>query len=552
MVSFWRAEGDATDTVGGNNGVLQGGAGFAAGEVGQAFSFDGSSGHVLIPDSPSLDSFAGSMTMELWMKSATVGTNSDWVALVAKGDSSWRLLGTAGSGTISFLLNGTSVSTLTGNANVNDGNWHHITATFAASEMSLYVDGALDNQQPTGAWFVETSDPLEIGADSGVPSGYYFNGLIDEVSIYNRALSSAEIAAIYNAGKSGKCSAPLLPSIVTQPTNQTVAAGAATSFSVTASGSSPLSYQWWQGSNIISRGTNSTLYLSNLHASDSGGYYAVVSNGYGSTNSSAATLTVTNWLPTITRQPVSQTPFGGTVTFTVAATGVAGMLTYQWLCDGTNLLSGREGVIRTIAGNGTQGYSGDYYAATNASLNAPNALAADSAGNVFFMDSGNNRVRKVDTNGIITTVAGNGSSGFSGDGGWAIAASLSAPIRPIQSFGDAETPSGMAVDAAGNLFFSDSGNLRVRKVDTNGYITTVAGSGISSVPGTASGDGGWATNAPFGAPYGVAVDTAGNLFIADSVESRLQEVDTNGVMIRSAHASGGRRQHQRRAHSRPD
>ncbi len=153
-----------------------------------------------------------------------------------------------------------------------------------------------------------------------------------------------------------------------------------------------------------------------------------------------------------------------------------------------------------MAGNGTDGYSGDGGAATNAALNFPEGVTVDAAGNLFVADFYNNRIRKVGTNGIITTVAGNGTDGFSGDGGAATNAELC-------------HPEGVAVDAAGNLFIADDITNRIRKVGTNGIITTVAGNGTYGY----SGDGGAATNAELYFPYGVAVDASGNLFIADVI-----------------------------------
>jgi sugar lactone lactonase YvrE len=172
-----------------------------------------------------------------------------------------------------------------------------------------------------------------------------------------------------------------------------------------------------------------------------------------------------------------------------------------------------NGIITTVAGNGTAGYSGDGGPATSANLNEPYAVAVDLAGNLYIADTLNERIRKVDTNGIITTVAGNGSYGYSGDGGPA----TSAPL----GFAD-----GVAVDSAGNLYFTDNYEGLVRKVDTNGIITTFAGSGSSGY----SGDGGPATSALLSAPEAVAVDNSGNLYIADTGNSRIRKVNSNGII----------------------
>lgn len=172
-----------------------------------------------------------------------------------------------------------------------------------------------------------------------------------------------------------------------------------------------------------------------------------------------------------------------------------------------------QGIITTVAGNGQSGFSGDGGPATSASLRSPYGVAADAAGNLYIADPGDNRIRKISANGTITTVAGDGIAGFSGDGGPAIAASLAAPH-------------GVAVDAAGNLYIADSNNNRIRKVDASGVITTVAGNGIAGF----SGDGGSATGTSLFGPYGVVVDAARNLYIADIFNIRVRKVTTAGII----------------------
>src|SRR5579864_7815874 len=170
-----------------------------------------------------------------------------------------------------------------------------------------------------------------------------------------------------------------------------------------------------------------------------------------------------------------------------------------------------NGMLTVIAGNGFNSFSGDGGPATSASIGSPLGPAVDLAGNVFVVDLDNDRVRKISTNGTITVVAGNGALGFSGDGGSAILASLSAP-------------SGVAVDAAGNVFIADTFNNRIRKVTADEFISTVAGNGGSD----SSGDGGPAIKAALSFPLGVAVDGAGNLFIADSFSNRIRKVTADG------------------------
>jgi sugar lactone lactonase YvrE len=175
------------------------------------------------------------------------------------------------------------------------------------------------------------------------------------------------------------------------------------------------------------------------------------------------------------------------------------------------------GIISTIAGNGSTGFSGDGGPATAAQLFYPYGVAVDAAGNLFFADGGNTRIRKVTPAGIISTVAGNGIGGFSGDGGPATAAQLSGPR-------------GVAVDAAGNLFFAKIYTNRIRKVTPAGIISTVAGSGSPYAPGGFSGDGGQATSAQLNGPSGVAVDAAGNLFFADGDNQRIRKVTPAGII----------------------
>ncbi len=165
--------------------------------------------------------------------------------------------------------------------------------------------------------------------------------------------------------------------------------------------------------------------------------------------------------------------------------------------------------IAAFAGNGTSGTSGDGGPATAAQLSGPLAVAVGAAGNVFVADGANSRIRRVDGANVISTVAGDGTLGFGGDGGLATAAQLGEPL-------------GIAVDASGNLFIGDTGNHRVRRVDVGtGVITTVAGNGTAGY----AGDGGPATAARLNRPRGLVVDAAGNLFIADAFNNCVRRVD---------------------------
>jgi uncharacterized protein (TIGR03437 family) len=213
----------------------------------------------------------------------------------------------------------------------------------------------------------------------------------------------------------------------------------------------------------------------------------------------------------------AQLAIGGTVG--IAADSAGNVFIADWFNHRIRKVT-KDGTIITVAGNGTQGYSGDGGPATSAQLDWPKSLTVDASGNLYITEgsslawraNGNNRVRKVGLDGIITTVAGNGSYGFSGDGGPAISAQLN-------------EPSALAVDSEGNLFIADEENNRIRKVSPNGIITTVAGGGTEALA-----DGGIATNAQLRFPTSITVDRDGNLFIADFDNNHVRKVSPSGII----------------------
>ena len=174
------------------------------------------------------------------------------------------------------------------------------------------------------------------------------------------------------------------------------------------------------------------------------------------------------------------------------------------------------GIISTIAGTGSRGYSGDGRAATSAQLNEPIGVALDSSGNVYISDTYNHRIRMIDVStGIISLIAGTGSMGYSGDGGTATSTRL-------------YYPAGVALDSSGNVYIADIYNNRIRKVSaSDGKISTIAGTGSTGY----SGDGGAATSAKLYYPYGVALDSSGNVYIADTENNRIRKVSASDSKI---------------------
>jgi hypothetical protein len=304
LVSWWAAEGNLNDFMGLNNGTVMGSIGYANGEVGQAFVFDGNSGYVTVPASPTLDigSTGTGVTIECWINPSDYDVNVYGAPIVE-----WDSDTTDG---LQIWCGGNL------NANVKDSSnnphqfesasgvlaanvWQHVALTYdiTSGNACIYLNGTVVASQNFGSFTPETSFPMNIGSRTApiIGQGDIYNGLVDEISIYNRALSSSEIQNIFVAGSSGKCFTA--PVIISQPASQMAGMGGTAVFSVIADGSATMAYQWmFQGTNLAGQ-TSSTLTLSDIQPGQFGVYTVLVTNIFGAVLSSNAVLTVSTPAP---------------------------------------------------------------------------------------------------------------------------------------------------------------------------------------------------------------------------------------------------------------
>ena len=350
----------------------------ATGQVSGAMQFNGSTTGVNVPAHSSFNWAAdGSFTIEYWMKKSTACTGNEVV--MGRTDPGRGLFWWTGcwgdDNTAAFmLLGGNGVNTVKGTTPLTDGEWHHIAVVRDGSlgQSRLYVDGFLEgtaNSDYTND-FSSLTAPLNIGWFNLDPF-FHYNGMVDELAVYGRALPESAILVHYLLGQThaGYCHAESAPVIVEQPKNVTVVQGQSATFTVVVASESTPSYQWWKGTESISGATNASYTIASAQAGDAGSYKCVVTNGVGSTESNAATLTV-NVPASVATHPESATRNQGqSVTFSVVAAGTA-PFTYQWQKNGVaiggatdssytiaSVVKGDEGsytcVVTNMAGNAT-------------------------------------------------------------------------------------------------------------------------------------------------------------------------------------------------------
>jgi len=306
IVGWWPGDGNTTDIIGGNNGTLMNGAGFALGEVGSAFQLDGTNNDVQIPDSAALK--PANVSVEVWLKldsrnpaDPTAGINKA-VVFKKNNDSdpnraAYALQFRPIDLRFGFLICGPSptdsgraaFTTYSTSDQVVTGRFYHVVGTYDQNAVRIYVNGVLRGQDFQTFQIDYGTSPVFIGATGLASNSDKFGGGIDEVTIYNRALSASEVAALYAAGSAGKCKT--LPYITTPPQSHNGFWGESTSFSVTATTNyPPLSYQWLSNGVPVLNATNQTFSLYNLQSSFAAGYSVIVSNPNGSVTSSPPAL----------------------------------------------------------------------------------------------------------------------------------------------------------------------------------------------------------------------------------------------------------------------
>ena len=377
LVSMWRFEASATDSVGNNHGTTVGSPAYLAGRVSQAALLTNAPGvtnYFVMPASASLNVGTGAgMSIEGWINPTDLQTFQplvEWNRNIALGadtigahlwinvlNGSFVPGGGPGALYVNLIdINNTSHALHSLPGVLASNVFNHVAMTYdrASGLTKLFVNGLRVGQTNLGSFVLQTSYDFYVGhrPAANVPSpDQSYNGGVDELSIYNRALTEAEVLAIAQAGAQGKYGPCVTNGIAAGPVDLVVLAGAAATFGVELSGSPPLSYQWTKNGFNIAGATGASLYITNASLADAGRYAVRVYYASGALLSRAATLAVTYPLPVITGLSTNQAvPLGGAATLSVTATGTA-PLSYFWRKDGVNI-PGATNADLSLAGVG--------------------------------------------------------------------------------------------------------------------------------------------------------------------------------------------------------
>lgn len=471
LVSWWTGDTTQNDIAGPNSPTAVSGITSLPGEVFNGFSA-GKNGYVEIKPSASLAN--QNFTWAAWVNPTGPGTNSDGNSIVQQEIDDYSLsvalYWRPSDSRFLFVFGNTGTEGIISRDAFPAGSFYHLAATYDGSAFRLYVNGAIEGSMSETKTVAYSTNPWTIGSAGrvGIEIGFprTFSGIIDELQAFNRALSQSELQALFSAGPAGEC-------------KDAYALGSSSSGSGAAATAAVVP----------------SFVISTIAGSGATGY-----SGDGGPGVSAKL----------------DDPRG-------IVTDPSGNV---YFCDRLNNVVRKidtNGIVTTVAGTGVAGYNGDNIQGTKAQLNTPWRVTLDPAGNLYIADSVNDRIRKLAPNGIITTVVGNGSPGYSGDGGQAANATLRIPEQA-------------EIDVFGNLYIADTGNNVIRKVDTNGVITTVAGTGFGAGSGNStgngaySGDGGPAVKAQLALPVSIALDPAGNFWISDQINNIIRKVDATGII----------------------
>lgn len=552
LVGMWRGDGHPRDAVRGLDGVAEGGVTYQTGRVQEAFALNGRDGRVRVTAAAALDVGSGSgLTIEAWISPSDLLQQqpiAEWNSGSAYGAHFYiSVIPPHGTGTGCLYANlvdafgGNHV--ITSPSGVIQGNqFQHVALSYdrRTGNAALYLNGALLVQQNLGEFTPETRFDFLLGyrppGFDGSP--FAFAGLLDEVSLYNRALSERELAAIHAASSGGKCAPPgpglVLERVVTLA--GTGLPGRQDGAGVAAGFNSPNgSYVGLDEASYIADTLNHTIRRVDLRSGDvttvagtgvagrqdglamAAQFHSPLGVFVDSSGSVFVADTGNHQVRKITaddpRQVVTYAGTGGpgyldgpaaTAHFNFpndVAGDALGNIYVSEFNNHTIRKIAPDGTVTTLIGQGRPGFQDDV--GTKAGLNQPAGLAIDRQGNLYITEWGSHRIRKATPAGVVTTLAGSVFPGF-----------VNARAGAARFF----RPDGIAVDPAGVLFVTENGNHAVRRIGLDGEVTTVAGNGV---PGDQDGIGALAR---FNGPGGIGIDASGVLVIADTGNHRVRTI----------------------------